>query len=330
MQNLNLHTDCEDLAQSQNGRMNLINSRKYEINSSIEGYQHNLLDNMKIIAQSSLQTGPGTNIHAKGFGNVASRPKSSIPTVNYCRSRKSNQSVSRYSIKKQIMRQTSNCFEAPHDYRDDICVSDGKSSIRRNKVERQNSQGSNPCTSQFQATKKCKMAIEGLKQKLKRHQSGCVRPMDKFKSNVNLDFEHDQNFGQSGTMFTKKDSVKVQKDQAPNMANDSFNRKMTKQGSAEKQQALELQPKFRLRSSLRSSYFHREPRKVRTKNVFSNGGEEYAYKRNKQRQLTDANTIGEKSNCEIQNKLNQQLDGLSQIERDLHQLQVQERYKKKE
>ena len=66
-----------------------------------------------------------------------------------------------------------------------------------------------------------------------------------------------------------------------------------------------MQPKFRLRSSLRSSYFQRDARKLRTKNVFSNGGEEYSCQRNKYKQLTDAKTIGDKSNCEIQNKLNQ-------------------------
>ena len=50
--------------------------------------------------------------------------------------------------------------------------------------------------------------MDFLKQKLKRHQSGCVRPTNKFKSNGNLDLEHDQNFGLSGSMFAKKDSSK--------------------------------------------------------------------------------------------------------------------------
>lgn len=77
--------------------MNLVNHmnslRRCEMNASIEG-QPSLLDNMKIIAQSSLQTSPGE----KNFLNIASRPKSSAPAANYCRSRKNTQSISRYSI----------------------------------------------------------------------------------------------------------------------------------------------------------------------------------------------------------------------------------------
>lgn len=89
LQNLHLHTECErDLAKSQHGRANLahaIHSRKRgETNSSIEG-QHSLLDNMKIIAQSSLRPSPGE----RPFGNHV-RPKSSAPTAGYCRSRKNN------------------------------------------------------------------------------------------------------------------------------------------------------------------------------------------------------------------------------------------------
>lgn len=89
MQDLHLHTDCErDFTKSQRGRVNLahaIQSRKRgEMNTSIEG-QHSLLDNMKIIAQSSLRPSPGE----KGLVNLA-RPKSSAPTAGYCRSRKNN------------------------------------------------------------------------------------------------------------------------------------------------------------------------------------------------------------------------------------------------
>ena len=144
-----------------------------------------------------------------------------------------------------------------------------------------------------------------------------MRPINKFKSNSNFDIETDPNLGQRGSMFVKKDSAHAQKDQAMNTTNEGFSRKMTKQENTD-QQALELQPKFRLRSSLRSSYFQRDTRKLRVKNIFSNGGDECANKRNNYRQLTDAKTIGDKSNCDIQNRLNQQLDGLTQIERDLH------------
>jgi hypothetical protein len=156
-----------------------------------------------------------------------------------------------------------------------------------------------------------------------------VRPIDKFKSNGNLDLETDHNFGQSGAPFVKKeDAAKLKREAAMSKTNEGFDRKMTNQESGPP--ALEVKPKFRLRSSLRSSYFQRDARRLRPKNVFSHGGEEYALKRHQWQHQTDAKTIGDKSNCDIQTKLNQQLDGLSQIERDLHQLKVQERYKKKE
>lgn len=50
--------------------------------------------------------------------------------------------------------------------------------------------------------------MDFLKQKLKRHQSGCVRPANKFRGG-NLDLEADQQIcGKSGSMFVKKDSTK--------------------------------------------------------------------------------------------------------------------------
>jgi hypothetical protein len=61
-----------------------------------------MLENMNIIAQSSLQDCPGTNIHeAKGRANMAVRPKSSAPAPGHGRSRKNYQSVTRYQFKRQ-------------------------------------------------------------------------------------------------------------------------------------------------------------------------------------------------------------------------------------
>jgi hypothetical protein len=150
--------------------------------------------------------------------------------------------------------------------------------------------------------------MEALKQKLKRHQSGGVRPANKYTASGQPEAEAEHNFGPAGSMFVKKDSSRVEPVYA---ATDGFTRKMTKQETPADHPALELHPKLRLRSSLRSSYFLRDARKLR-KNIFSNGGEEYTHhQRNQNGQLTDAKTLGGKSNCEIQNKLNQQLDGLS-------------------
>lgn len=169
IQRLNLHTDCsKEFVRSKNGNLNLGNPidsrRRGEMNSSVEGKEHSLLDNMKIIAQSSLQTGPGKSIYEKkGAFNVAVRPKSSAPASQYCRSSKNYQNANRYSFTRQAKRQTSKCFELQPDYRDENCISDGKSSVTRTKVRRQDSQGSNQGILHFPAQKHCEKTMEVLK-----------------------------------------------------------------------------------------------------------------------------------------------------------------------
>ena len=72
------------------------------------------------------------------------------------------------------------------------------------------------------------------------------------------------------------------------------------------QRAIELQPKFRLRSSLRSSYFQRDVKKPRTKNILSNGYYEEGRFLKSGKNGKESKTIGnETEKCEIQTKLNQ-------------------------
>lgn len=107
----------------------------------------------------------------------------------------------------------------------------------------------------------------------------------------------------------KKDSVTtcLKDTKEFNLADDKdqqqFDRKMTKIDVLNKR-AIELQPKFRLRSSLRSSYFHRDVKKPRKNNVLSNGCyDEGNFFRSKN--LKESKTIGnETEKCEIQTKLN--------------------------
>jgi hypothetical protein len=113
MHNLNLCTEgSKGLGRSQTGHLNLITGVRLgaDLNGSVEGQRHNLLDKMKIIAQSSLQS-PANK--AKGFPHAVSRPKSSVPMASHCRSRKNNQSVTRYSATRPNFGQASHCFEIP-------------------------------------------------------------------------------------------------------------------------------------------------------------------------------------------------------------------------
>ena len=147
--------------------------------------------------------------------------------------------------------------------------------------------------------------------------------MVKFKGHLNFDLEKDCGDNESDPV--QSGSASVRKERAPASANkyrvsktnEGFIRKMTTQETIDggkRPAILDTQkPKFRLRSSLRSSYFHREHTRPRPK-VTSQDGEE---RENKMAYKSEAK---DRVPCAIQNKLNQQLDGLSQIERDLRQL----------
>lgn len=115
--------------------------------------------------------------------------------------------MSRYSFKRPDARQPSNGYEMAHDYKDDVCVSDGKSSMNGTRGgAKQDSRGSHQGAQQFQAKSGTKMHI--LKQQLKRHQSGCVRPMDKYRGNLELETEQFHH----GALCNKQDAGQDKKD----------------------------------------------------------------------------------------------------------------------
>lgn len=150
--------------------------------------------------------------------------------------------------------------------------------------------------------------MDSLKEILKRNQSGKTSKQ-KQNNYIDEDINESASVKQGNAFDAKKESAKTscirEVSNFQITEKDGFDRKMTN-ADLITDKPLEMQPKFRLRSSLRSSYFQRDTKKRMTKKILSNGCEELNFVKNKyQQSKNESKTInGQNKNCEIQNKLN--------------------------